>query len=247
MVKAVIIDDERYLREMLREMLMVSFAEIEIAGEADSVTDGVRLIDERRPDLVLLDIEIREGKGFDILEKVTYRDFRVIFVTAYDEFAVKAIKFSAIDYILKPVEEEELVAAVQRALAEMERPFLQKQIENFFHNCNDQQNKKLVLRTSGDIHILNVREIIRCESDNSYTTFFLENGEEIVVSKSIKEYDELLRDHGFIRPHRSHLVNLDFIRRLDKSDGGFLILKDGKEIPVSTRRKQSLLQILDEL
>ncbi len=246
-MRTVIIDDEPYLREMLRELLTTSFDEIEIVGEADNVTDGVRVINEQKPALVLLDIEIKGGKGFDILEKVTYEAFRVIFVTAYDSFALKAIKFSALDYILKPLDEEELTTAVRKALAEREKPLLQEQIENFFHNCNDQQNKKLVLRTAGDIHILNVREIIRCESDNSYTTFFLENGEEIVVSRGIKEYDDLLKDHGFIRPHRSHLVNLDHVRRLDKSDGGFLILKNGKEIPVSARRKQSLLQILDEL
>ena len=247
MVRAVIVEDERYLREIVRKILKDSFSGMEIVGEADSVSEGVRLIDTLQPDLVFLDIEIREGQGFDILEQVAYDEFRVIFITAYNEFAIRAIKFSAIDYILKPVNEEELITAVRRALSEIEKPVLRKQIENFFNNYHNLQHKKLVIRTSEDIHIININDIIRCESDNSYTTFFMEGGEEILVSRSIKEYEEMLSDYGFIRPHRSHLVNLDYVKKLDKSDGGFLILKDGKEIPVSSRRKHNLLQILNNL
>jgi two-component system LytT family response regulator len=247
MIKAVIIDDETYLREMIRNMLADYFPEIEVAGEADSVGSGVEIIKQKKPELVFLDIEIKGGEGFNILEKLSIKDFKVIFITAFNEFAIKAIKFSAIDYILKPVDEKEFTAAVKRALSEIEKPILQKQIENFFNNYNNMQNKKLVLRTSEDIHIVNINDIVRCEADNSYTTFFISDGEKIVISKGIKEYSELLEEYGFIRPHQSHLVNLNFVKRLDKSDGGFLIMKDGKEVPVSTRRKQNLLQILDRL
>jgi two-component system LytT family response regulator len=207
----------------------------------------VEIIKQKKPELVFLDIEIKGGEGFNILEKLSIKDFKVIFITAFNEFAIKAIKFSAIDYILKPVDEKEFTAAVKRALSEIEKPILQKQIENFFNNYNNMQNKKLVLRTSEDIHIVNINDIVRCEADNSYTTFFISDGEKIVISKGIKEYSELLEEYGFIRPHQSHLVNLNFVKRLDKSDGGFLIMKDGKEVPVSTRRKQNLLQILDRL
>jgi len=247
MVRAVIIDDEAHLREMIRNMLSDSFPELEIIGEADSVKDGVKTIDELKPDIVFLDIEIKGGEGFDILEVINHKNFKVIFITAFNEFAIKAIKFSAIDYILKPINEIEFITAVKKALTEIEKPILQKQIENFFNNYHNLQNKKLVLRTSENIHIVNVNDIVRCESDNSYTTFFIRDGEKIVISKSIKEYAELLNEYGFIRPHQSHLVNLNFVKRLDKSDGGFLIMKDGKEIPVSSRRKQNLLQILDTL
>jgi two-component system LytT family response regulator len=247
MIKAVIIDDEAYLRSMIRNMLADYFPEIEVAGEADSVDSGVEIIKQKKPELVFLDIEIKGGEGFNILEKLSIKDFKVIFITAFNEFAIKAIKFSAIDYILKPVDEKEFTAAVKRALSEIEKPILQKQIENFFNNYNNMQNKKLVLRTSEDIHIVNINDIVRCEADNSYTTFFISDGEKIVISKGIKEYSELLEEYGFIRPHQSHLVNLNFVKRLDKSDGGFLIMKDGKEVPVSTRRKQNLLQILDSL
>ncbi|NPA35989.1 MAG: response regulator transcription factor [Chlorobi bacterium] len=247
MVRAVIIDDEQHLREMIRNMLADSFPDLEIIDEADSVQRGVEVIDTLKPDLVFLDIEIKGGEGFDILEKVTFKSFRVIFITAFNEFAIKAIKFSAIDYILKPINEKEFIDAVKKALTEIEKPLLQKQIENFLDNYHNIQNKKLVIRTSDDIHIVNVNDIVRCESDNSYTSFYIEGGEKIVVSKSIKEYSDLLSNYGFIRPHQSHLVNLNFVRKLDKRDGGFLIMKDGKEIPVSSRRKQNLLQILNNL
>ena len=247
MVNAVIIDDEVHLREMISNMLDDSFPEINIAGEADSVSSGIEIIEKTNPGLVFLDIEIKEGEGFDILKKVKNISFKIIFITAFNDFAIKAIKFSAIDYILKPIDQKEFVSAVKRALAEIEKPILQKQIENFFDNFQSLQNKKLVLRTAENIHIVNVNDIVRCESDNSYTTFFINGGEKVMVSKSIKEYSELLDEYGFIRPHQSHLVNLNFVSRLDKTDGGFLIMKDGKEIPVSTRRKQNLLQILDNL
>ena len=247
MLKAVIIDDEEFLRAMIRNILTDNFPEVDIVAEADSVSDGVAAIETSKPDLVFLDIEIKEGVGFDILEKIKYKDFKLIFITAFNDFAIKAFKFSAVDYILKPINEEEFLTAVRRAVSELEKPLLKEQIENFFNNYQHLQNKKLVLRTIEDIHIVNINDIVRCESDNSYTTFHIRDGETIIISKSIKEYSEILSEFGFIRPHQSHLINMNFIKRLDKSDGGFLIMKDGKEIPVSTRRKQNLLQILDRL
>jgi two-component system LytT family response regulator len=247
MLKAVIIDDEEFLRAMIRNILTDNFPEVDIVAEADSVSAGVAAIETSKPDLVFLDIELKEGVGFDILEKIKYKDFKLIFITAFNDFAIKAFKFSAVDYILKPINEEEFLTAVRRAVSELEKPLLKEQIENFFNNYQHLQNKKLVLRTIEDIHIVNINDIVRCESDNSYTTFHIRDGETIIISKSIKEYSEILSEFGFIRPHQSHLINMNFIKRLDKSDGGFLIMKDGKEIPVSTRRKQNLLQILDRL
>jgi len=247
MAKAIIIDDEKNLRELIRNMLSDFFPEIKIVAEADSVESGIETIETFKPDLIFLDIEIKNGTGFNILQNINYKDFKIIFVTAFNEFAIQAIKFSAIDYILKPINENEFIAAIQRALMEIEKPILKNQIENFFNNYQNLQNKKLVLRTSESMHIVKIDDIIRCEADNSYTTFFTSDGEKIIVSKGIKEYGELLSNFGFIRPHQSHLVNLNFVKRLDKSDGSFLILKNGKEIPVSTRRKQNLLHILNQL
>ncbi len=247
MLKAIIVDDEEFLRSMIRNMLTDNFPEVDIVAEADSVSSGVNVIEAEKPNLVFMDIEIKGGAGFDILEKVNYKDFRLIFITAFNNFAIKAFKFSAVDYILKPIDREEFLTSVRKAVIELEKPLLKEQIENFFNNYQHLQNKKLVLRTVEDIHIVNINDILRCESDNSYTSFHILDGEIIVVSKSIKEYADILSEFGFIRPHQSHLINMNFIKRLDKSDGGFLIMKDGREIPISTRRKQNLLQILDRL
>ena len=247
MVKAIIIDDEKNLRELTRSMLNDLFPEILVVAEADGVESGIKVIETNKPDLIFLDIEINGGTGFNILQNINYKKFKIIFITAFNKFAIQAIKFSAIDYILKPINEKEFTLAVQRALDELEKPILQNQIEHFFNNYQNLQNKKLVLRTAESMHIVNVDDIIRCEADNSYTTFFTTEGEKIIVSKGIKDYDELLSNFGFIRPHQSHLVNLNFVKRLDKSDGSFLILKEGKEIPVSTRRKQNLIHILSQL
>ena len=247
MVKAIIIDDEKNLRELTRSMLSDFFPEIVVVAEAAGVESGIEAIETNKPDLIFLDIEINGGTGFNILQNINYKNFKIIFITAFNKFAIQAIKFSAIDYILKPINENEFTDAVQRALAEIEKPVSQNQIENFFNNYQNLQNKKLVLRTAESMHIVNVDDIMRCEADNSYTTFFTTDGEKIIVSKGIKEYDELLSNYGFVRPHQSHIVNLNFVKRLDKSDGSFLILKGGKEIPVSTRRKQNLLHILNQL
>lgn len=247
MVKAIIIDDEKNLRELIRNMLSDFFPRIRVVGEADSVESGAEAIESYKPDLIFLDIEIRGGTGFNILQNINYKNFKIIFVTAFNEFAIQAIKYSAIDYILKPINQKEFESAVQRALGEIEKPIFQNQIENFFNNYQNLQNKKLVLRTSESMHIVNIDDIIRCEADNSYTTFYTTDNEKILVSKGIKEFEDLLKNFVFIRPHQSHLVNLNFVKRLDKSDGSFLVMKDGKEIPVSTRRKQNLLHILSQL
>ena len=248
MVKAVIIDDEKELRDLNRALLTDRFPQIEIVGEAASVGDGVQIIRNTKPDIVLLDIEIIGGTGFDILQQVKPYTFKLVFITAYNHFSIKAIKFSAIDYILKPVNEKEFVEAIESALQLVEKQQLELQIGNFFdHYEKKTQSKKIVLRTSDSMHIVDVSEIIYCKSDNSYTTFYLINNREVLVSKSIKEYAEMLEEFNFIRPHQSFLVNFNFISKIDKGDGGFIILQSGVEVPISARRKQSLMQILEKL
>ncbi|MGD9992304.1 MAG: LytR/AlgR family response regulator transcription factor [Salinivirgaceae bacterium] len=248
MIKAILIDDEKELRQMSRMLLSQNFPTIEIVGEADSVQTGIDLIQLTKPNLVFMDIEINGGTGFNILQQVKPYSFKLIFVTAFNQFAIKAIKFSAIDYILKPVNEYEFINAVENAIQSIESQHLNAQLANFFeHYEKKTQSKKIVLRTSEAMHIVDIAEIIYCKSDNSYTTFYLHQQKEILVSKSIKEYTNLLEEFNFIRPHQSFLVNLNFIKKVDKTDGGFLILNNGSEIPISTRRKQSLMHILDKL
>ncbi len=172
----------------------------------------------------------------------------MIFSTAFNDFAIKAFKFSALDYILKPVDETELCYAIEKAVDIRAKQNVEKRLKNFFeHFDKTVQPKKLVLKTAGEFHIVEITEIVYCQSDNSYTTFFFTNGEEIIVSRSMKEFEEILSGFNFFRPHNSYLVNLNYVKKLDKSDGGFLILKNGREIPVSARKKAGLIQILESL
>lgn len=248
MIKAVIVDDEPALRELNQTILKKHFNTIQVVGNFGSVADAVEFIDQHKPQLLILDIRLSDGTGFNILQRIQPYNYVVIFVTAFDEFAIKAIRFSAIDYIMKPIDEQEYCEAIERALSSMNSTKLQDQVETFFSYYERKtQNRKIVLKTVDAINIVDVSEITYCKSDSNYTTFFMISGEKIMISRAMKEYEEILMDYGFFRPHHSYLVNLNYINRLNKSDGGFLILKDGSEIPVSLRRKKKLIEILGKL
>jgi two-component system LytT family response regulator len=249
MVKAIIVDDEKINRDVIRKMLNSYFPDIDVVAEADSVKSAVSAINEFSPHLVLLDIEIKGGTGFDVLQLLKPYRFKVVFITAFDNFAIKAIKFSAMDYILKPVNEAEFQQAVQNSLKlinDEEDNLKQNELLLEYYQKKTQQGK-LVLRTTEALHIIDISDIIYCKSDNAYTSFFLNNGEEIIVSKSIKEYVSLLQEYAFFRPHQSYLVNLNFVKKIDKGDGGFIVLKNGKEIPVSSRQKKKIIELFEKL
>ncbi|MCF8366784.1 MAG: LytTR family DNA-binding domain-containing protein [Bacteroidales bacterium] len=249
MIKAVIIDDNPEIRATNKLLLSEYFIEVELIGEADSVESAYELIRQTQPDLVLLDIELNGGTGFQLLQKLKPYTFKVIFITGHDQYALKAIKFHAIDYILKPVNATEFQEAVQSTL-EMIKSNLPSsgQNEQFLQSFSQQTRPgKIMLRTVTALHLVEISDILYCKNDNSYTTFYLATGENIMVSKGIVFYDEILAESGFFRPHQSYLVNLNHIRKVDKSDGGFVILDSGDEIPVSLRRKKALMQLLDNL
>jgi len=247
MIKAIIVDDESCFREMIQFLLTDYFPEIKVIAQADNVEEAVQLINENKPELVFLDIEIKGGTGFHVLQKLKNRNFKLIFITAFNDFAIQAFKFSAIDYILKPINEFEFKAGVERAVLEIQKEVTSVPIDLLLNNSQQKAEKKLVLRTAQEIHIVNVSEIVRCEADNVYTTFYLDSGEKIIVSKGLSEYVDLLESYGFLRPHQSHLINLNFVKKLDKSDGGFIILKNDSVIPISTRRKQAIMETLNKL
>ncbi len=248
MIKAVIIDDNPDIRDLHLSLLQRYFPEIRVEGMAGSVESGVELIKSVNPQLVFLDIELKDGTGFQILQQVKPYNFTLIFITAFNDFAIQAIKFSALDYILKPVNEFEFKQAVERAVASLEKIDTNQQITNFFEHFERQtQAKKIILKTAQDIHLVDISDIAYCQSDNTYTSFHLVSGQRIVVSTPLKNYDDILSDYHFFRPHQSFIVNLNHVARIDKSDGGFMILKDGTEIPVSQRRKAGLMQILNRL
>jgi two-component system LytT family response regulator len=244
-LKAVIIDDQEDIRSINRTLLSQNFPDIEVVGEADGVESGIELLNKAQPDIVLLDIEIKGGTGFNILQKVRPYNFMVIFITAFDEFAIKAIKFSAIDYILKPINETEFCSAIESAISTYERNKVAMQVQNLLDHVEDKgKNRKIILRTMESIFLVDLEEILYCESDNSYTTFYLSDGKEILISRGIKEYEQMLSPYRFFRPHQRYLVNLNQVERIDKNDGGSIILKSKASIPISHRRKQALMDFL---
>jgi two-component system LytT family response regulator len=249
MIRAIIIDDEPAMQEVNSQLLSEYFPNIKLVGTADCIKTGIDLIHKKKPDLVLLDIQLSDGSGFQLLQKLPSYDFKVVFITAFDSFAIKAIKFSAIDYILKPVNEIEFQQAIQRAIELIKKKeHTESQVNVLMDSFKKElQNKKLVLRTQNSMHIVDISDIHFCKSDNSYTTFYLDNNEKILVSKSLKDYEGILKEYGFFRPHQSYLVNLNHIKKVDKTDHGFLIMKNKKEIPISIRQKKNLIDLLDNL
>ncbi|MEM7035795.1 MAG: LytTR family DNA-binding domain-containing protein [Bacteroidota bacterium] len=242
-LKAVIIDDERDARFMLRTLITQFLAaEVELLGEADDVEPGRVLIEQVRPDLVFLDVRMKKGNGFDMLRQLPEVDFDVVFVTAYDQYAVKAFQFSAFGYLLKPVKIDELRAVVLRALKQKE--LLKSGGEHRFNvlidNYGDhQQMKRLVISSMKGFDVVEIQDIIRLESENNYTHFIFSGQKKITSTRTIKEYEELLNSYGFHRIHQRHIVNLRHVKAYLRGDGGEVSLSTGEILPVSRSRKQS--------
>lgn len=247
-IRTLIIDDEAPIRELISGILENYSEQTEVVGTADGVKTGLEAIRQLNPQLVLLDVNLTDGTGFDVLRQLDEVKFAVIFITAYEKYAVKAFRFSAVDYIMKPVNIDELITAIDKAVEMMEGKTLNQQLKNFFDNINSKpEDKKIVLKDSKSIYIVKVADIIRCEADHNYTTFFLTNGNQIVVSKTLKEYEELLSDFRFLRTHQSHLININHIISFEKNEGGYLKMEDGSSVPVSKRKKDELMDFFDKL
>jgi two-component system LytT family response regulator len=248
-MKIIIIDDEEQQRNFTSTVVKKYCPTIEIVAQAANVKDGIEAIQKYAPDLILLDVEMPDGTGFDLLKKLMPIDFQVIFITAHNEFAVKAFKFSALDYLLKPVAPEELVITLQKAEQVQKQTQIQMQLAILLNNIQDfaGEVKKLVLKDADNVHIVSISEVMYMQADNNYTSFFLTDKRKIVISKTLKEYEQLLEGKGFFRCHQSHLVNLNYILRIDKRDGGFIVMKDQTQLPLSSRKKEQLLQWLENL
>ncbi|MCF8253248.1 MAG: LytTR family DNA-binding domain-containing protein [Bacteroidia bacterium] len=249
-LRVIIVEDESRGRNALKALL-TQIKTTELIGEAPNVDDAVALIKKTPPDLVLLDIEMPFKNGFDLLAELPERTFDVIFTTAYDSYAIKAIKFSAIDYLLKPIDSDELNHAIDRTIEKRQKSEHQPQLQinNLLENLKsiNKQNYKLSLPTFEGALFVPIEEIIRCESDANYTRFHLKNEEKsILVSKTLKEYDELLIDYGFCRVHHSHLINLKYIKKYIKGEGGLVVMVDGTEVEISRRKKEIFQKALDK-
>lgn len=248
MIRTIIIDDEENVRNTLSNILGEIREDIDIIGECDDVASGIALIKSTNPDLVLLDIKLPDGTGFDILDKLSKITFKIIFITAYEEYAVHAFKFSAADYILKPVSALDLNHAIDKVVLQLQAEYLLKlnALINNNHTTNNGE-KRLVIKTVDKIHVIKVKDIFRCESDQSYCHFYLTNDSKITISKPLKDYDELLTDYHFFRIHKSHLVNLEHIKRFERTDGGYVVMADNTRVPVSFRKREELINILENL
>ena len=237
---AIIIDDETGAREALRSLLENFIQGVEVVAEADGAQLGLAAIRQLKPDIVFLDINMPGGTGFDLLEQLESIDFALVFVTAYDQYAIKAIKFSALDYLLKPVDLQELRKTIER-IGQAGKGHAQRQLVEHYQK-NQSSRDTLALPTLDGFDIVRVADIVRCEGERNYTTFFLKNGERIVVSRTLKEYEMLLSDSSFLRVYQSHLVNLLFVKRYIRGRGGFLVMEDGAPLPVSREKKEELLK-----
>ncbi|MCF3110346.1 LytTR family DNA-binding domain-containing protein [Niabella sp. CC-SYL272] len=245
-MRAVIVDDEQHNIENLRGILCRNFPGVTILGTASTIDAAAALVRLQNPDLVFLDIQMGKETGFDLLKRLPKRGFDVIFVTAYDQYGIQAIKFAALDYILKPIDENDLQAAIERAMEKWRRKQGYSQLD-FLINYLKGMGKvpeKIALPLFQETRYVSVSSIVRCEAQNTYVYFHLDDGEKVLVSRPLKEYDELLAPCGFIRCHQTHLVNPLFVKSLLKEDGGSLLLANGEKVPVSKAKRDAVKRAL---
>lgn len=247
-LKALIIDDEAMACDMLEYLISQNVSSITAVKKATSAAEGLQLIDSYFPDIIFLDIQMPFMNGFELLSKVPQQYFSVIFTTAYNKYAIQAIRFSALDYLLKPVDPEELAQAVERYVQQREEKKQVKELYlNLIENLNNKEQKqfRLALSSSSGLRLASPSEIIHCTGINNYTQFHFADGTNMMVSKTIKEFEELLSDYGFIRTHKSHLVNMEYIIEI-KNDNAIL-LRNGQLVEVSRRRQHDVMEALKKL
>jgi two-component system LytT family response regulator len=252
MITALLIDDDDNLRAGMKSLLSRYAPEIAIMGEADSVKTGTELLLKTDPQVVFLDIHLGDGSGFDLLEEVNKRgklNSQIVFITAHEQYAIKAFRFSALDFLLKPVDPDELekvISKIKNVLVKSESVAhidlllenIRRKVDNF---------KRIALSTADGIHLFEISDIIRCESEDNYTKFYIKNNKPVLISKTLKEYEDLLTEHGFERIHQSHLINLAYLKSYIKKDGGYVVMADNSNLPISQRKKERLQEILKTL
>jgi len=242
---AILVDDMPQALQVLKSDLADLYPEIEITGTAESVVDAAKLLRKQTPDLLFLDIMLGDGTGFDLLEIFPDLSSKVIFVTAYEEHAIKAFRFAAVDYLLKPINPEELKQAVEKAKTQLSASNEHLSVlKETFHNP-DSLPERISLHTQEKIIIVKIADIIRCEADSNNTLFVLNSGKKIFVTKTLKQFEQMFTDHNFYRSHQSHLINMDFIQEYVRKDGGYLKMKNGDIVSVSVRKKTELIGLLN--
>ncbi len=244
-MRAIVVDDEAGARGALINLLRNYFEDIEIIGEADGVESGKKLITEKKPDLLFLDVQMQDGTGFDLLAGIDRSNLQVIFVSAHDYFAITAIKVSAVDYLVKPVEPVELQKAIDKIRQQKSLTEVQKKLDLLLTNVN--KIEKIALPSLNGIEFVKLDDIVRCEAESNYTVFYLINGDKVTVSKTLKDYEDILSQNNFFRIHKSVIINIKYLKKYIKGDGGSVIMEDGSELLVSRRRKDDFLEALAAL
>jgi len=243
-MKTIIIEDEKNAQEVLENLLKLIDPKIKVLGITDNTKNGIRLIKEMKPEVIFLDIHLKDKTGFDLLENLTDFSGKIIFITAHDNYALKAFKYSAFDYILKPINPIELKETLKRIKKEIDKNYkYNEMLAVLNHNKNNEENTKIVLKTQNNQYILNIKDIIRCESEGAYTKFITKD-KNYLTSKNLKFYTSILEDYKFIRTHQTHLVNSKYIKEI--TNNGYLIMNEGTQIPISTRKKQHVSQKIKE-
>jgi two-component system LytT family response regulator len=244
--KAVIVEDEVMNSDFLRHLLQEFCPNIEVAAAATNLEEAIAAINGQQPQIVFMDIELQTSTGFDVLQQVQYRDFEVIFTTAYDHYAIKAIKFSAIDYLLKPISFEELQGAVNKAIESLQVKEKENKLELLIRNVRRPAGEdfSISLSTSEGVEFVPLSQIIRLEAKGPYTTFFMKNGANLMVCKNLKEYELLLTEYGFFRLHNSYMVNMKEVKKMIKADGGYAVMNDDAMIAISPKKKDEFLSLM---
>ncbi|HBK71504.1 MAG TPA: DNA-binding response regulator [Flavobacteriaceae bacterium] len=249
MLKAIIIDDEQHCVERISKQLSSYINIVEIIEVCMNIEDAKVAIESMQPDVIFLDIQIHEKTGFDLLKQFVSIDFEIVFTTAFDSYAVNAFKFSALDYLLKPIDEDELNKTIEKLKDKTSLKDVSKKVEVLIHNLEEktEHSKKIAIPTVDGLTFVKVVDIIRCQSDINYTHLFLVGNKKITVAKTLKHFDSLLEQYNFFRTHNSHLINLAFVEKYIKGKGGYILLSDGTHIEVAVRRKEAFLKKLSDI
>nr|WP_298922797.1 LytTR family DNA-binding domain-containing protein [uncultured Allomuricauda sp.] len=248
-LKVVIVEDEKHSRETLKKLLEEFCEDVKIIATASSVKEAVKVLSVFSPDIVFLDIELQPGVGFDVLNQIKEPNFEIIFTTAFEKYAIKAIKFSSLDYLLKPIDLDELQQAIEKARNRLDKSVSRQQIETLIQNLSQEnpRQEKICLATTSGMEFISIEDIIVCKADGSYTSFILKNKNPLLVSKHLKEYENLLADQQFMRVHNSYLINLKEVKKYIKSDGGYIIMSNDMHVSISPRKKEELIGVMKRL
>jgi two-component system, LytTR family, response regulator len=247
-MKAVLIDDERDALEVLEWSIKKFAPQVEVLAMCDSALDGIEKIKALKPELVFLDIEMPQLNGFDLLEKLGKYEFEVIFITAYNQFGIKALKICALDYLLKPIDGEELKIAVEKALLKKSKTSsMQLEMLMSYFKPDKPRTRRIALTASDHLIFVDTNDIIYCESDSNYTTFFLAKGEKVVISKTLKDVEEILEGSDFFRIHASYLINMKHVSKFTRGDGGYVVMSNNQHITVSRKKKDEFFEMFSRL